>query len=467
MKRRNIHTLRIVLVLLTVVACQSTVNAQDSHYWNLRYGTRAEFLAGAVVGTPVGLSNAFYNPAGLSLLIKPQLFTTALSMEYSQVGLRPDKTDDSSLTWSTLGSSPSLVAGAFSHDSATGRTWTYTYLTRQKFEFELTGRAIEEGDILPLPVGIESFSAELNLRQKVEEAWGGVSLARRSSSRIGLGASVYGAYRSQRTRRQLFAAAVSDSATGATGVDVSEFNLWTVRLLAKAGVMWRGTSWSAGLAVTTPSVHLFGDGTTYFHRSITGADVDSSGTEDARLAANEQQGLSPEYKSPLSVSVGAAFNTGQTSFHLAAEWFDAVSAYTVMEGEPVPSQVPGDTIDLALTHEAISVINATVGIRQRLSPKTALYGGFSLDHSSFSGNPESSISLSSWDIYHVSFGSEFMFKSLEFTLGATYSFGSEDVFTAAAFDFPDSGNNLEGQGAQGIASYSRIKLLLGFTLPVR
>jgi hypothetical protein len=466
MRNRHRRISYLALVLLGVACWNARSNAQDSHYWNLRYGTRAEFLAGAVVGTPTGLSNSFYNPAGLSLLINPELFTTALSVEYSSVGLKPDRSDDSSLTWSTLGSSPSLVAGAFSHDSATGRTWTYSYLTRQKFEFELTGRAITEEDILPLPAGIESYSAELNFRQQAEEVWGGVSVARRSSSRFGYGVSIFGAYRSQRTRRQIFAAAVSDSAAGATVIDLTEYKLWTARLLAKAGVMWKGSSWSAGLAVTTPSLHLFGDGSAYFHSSLTGADVDSNGTEDARLAANEQQSLSPEYKSPWSVSVGAAYALSTTSFHLSAEWFDAVSRYTVMAGEPVPSQVPGDTQEVVLDHEAISVINAAIGIRQELTSKTTVYGGFSLDHSSYSGDRENSISLSAWDIYHVTFGSQFSLSSLQFTLGTTYSFGSEVVSTSAAFGEPNSGNSLEGEQIEGEASYRRLKLLLGFTLNV-
>jgi len=458
--------LRVCVITLTALSWSAHAPAQDAHYWNLRYGTRAEFLAGAVVGTPTGLSNTFYNPAGLSLLIKPQLFTTALTVEYSKLALRPDLNHDSSLAWSSLGSAPSLVAGAFSHDSTSGRTWAYSYLTRQRFEFELTGRALREIDILPLPTGIESFSAEVNGRQKVEEAWGGVSMARRSSSRFGYGVTAYGAYRSQRTRAQVIAAAVSDSATGATGVSITDFNLWTFRLLAKAGVMWKDSSWSVGLSITTPSLHLFGDGSTYFHRSLTGADVDTNGTEDARLAANEQRDLSPVYKSPLSIGIGGAYALSSTSFHLSAEWFNAISLYSVMEGEPVPSQVPGDTIDVILIHEAVSVINAAVGVRQGLSHKTALYGGVAVDRSYFSGNRENSISISAWDIYHVSLGSEFSFRALEFTLGATYSFGSEIVATAASIRNPSPGNGLEGNVGEGKASYSRMKLLLGFTLPV-
>lgn len=453
----------LALTLLLVAAAQ----AQDTHYWNQRYGTRAEFLAGAVVGAPSGLSGSFYNPGGLALETNPQLFTTALAMEYNSLGFRPNRSQDSSLSWSSLGGAPALIAGAFSRDTTRGRMYTYSYLTRQKFEFELTGRGIGtlEG-ITPTP-GDEHLSGQVNYRQSATESWGGVTFSRRLKSGLGFGGTFYGAYRNQRTRREFTAAQVSDSGQGGSAISLEDFQFWTARVLAKLGVMWDHRTWTAGVTLTSPSLHLFGDGSAYVHQSLTGVDVDNNGSEDSYLLAADQEDLSPRYQSPVSAAFGFSWVGSRASAFLSAEWFGAVNQYTVMEGVPIVALVPVDTAQATLVHEAISVTNWGVGGSYKLSAKTALYGGFALDRSAYTGSLLESVTLSNWNIYHVSFGSEFAFKSLEFTLGGTYSFGESPVESKADLESSSVSRALEGDLTLGEASYKRIKILVGFTLPIR
>jgi len=40
----------------------TTVRAQDSHYWNLFYGTYPTLLGGTVIGSPSDLAGSYYNP---------------------------------------------------------------------------------------------------------------------------------------------------------------------------------------------------------------------------------------------------------------------------------------------------------------------------------------------------------------------------------------------------------------------
>jgi len=131
------------------------------------------------------------------------------------------------------------------------------------------------------------------------------------------------------------------------------------------------------------------------------------------------------------------------------------------------SQVPGDTHQAVLVHEAISVVNWGVGLGQRLSAKTALYGGWALDRSAFKGDPNKSINISNWNIYHVAFGSEFTFASVEITLGGTYSFGDHAFESQGDIETASASRGLEAGLTQGEARYRRIKLLLGFTLPIK
>ncbi|MCK5573886.1 MAG: hypothetical protein KAJ12_14040, partial [Bacteroidetes bacterium] len=54
------------VVLLGSLLSQAVL-AQDSHYWNLHYGTQSTLLGGAVIGSVADLSAAFYNPGWLGL----------------------------------------------------------------------------------------------------------------------------------------------------------------------------------------------------------------------------------------------------------------------------------------------------------------------------------------------------------------------------------------------------------------
>jgi hypothetical protein len=463
--KRNLSRNSALCVL--ILALTSPVRAQDTHYWNQRYGTLSEFLAGAVVGSPVGLSSSFYNPGALALETNPQLFTTALAMEYNSLAFKPNRNEDSSLSWSSFGGAPSLIAGAFGRDTTKGRIYTYSYLTRQKFEFEITGRGIGSLEGLTPAPGDEHLSGQLNFRQSAEESWAGLTFSRRLKSGLGLGVTLYGAYRNQRTRNEFTAALVADSGQGASAIAITDFKFWDARALAKAGVMWEGGSWKAGVTYTSPSLHLVGDGSAYVHQSITGLDLDSNGTPDSRLLADYEENLSPTYKSPMSAAAGVSYHVKQTTLYASTEWFAKVSRYTVMEGSQVVSQVPGDTHQAVLVHEAISVVNWDLGVGQRLNAKTALYGGWALDRSAFKGDPNKSINVSNWNIYHVSFGSEFTFASVEITLGGTYSFGDHPFESKGDLETSSTSRELAADLTTGEARYRRIKLLLGFTLPIK
>jgi hypothetical protein len=420
-----------------------------------------------VVGALSGLSGSFYNPGGLALETNPQLFTTALAAEYNSLSFRPNINQDSSLSWSSFGGAPALVAGALSRDTTRGRIYTYSYLTRQKFEFELTGRGIGKLEGLTPAPADETLSGQVNFRQQAEEAWGGLTLSHRLQSGLGLGATLYGAYRNQRTRREFTAALVADSGQGATAVSVQDVKFWTARLLAKIGLLWQGERWGGGVTLTSPSVHLFGDGSAYLHRSITGIDFDNDGSEDSQLLASNQTDLSPRFESPLSVALGWSYRSSRASLYVSAEWFDRMDPYNVMEGEPAVSQVPTDTSDVVFVHKAISVTNWAVGGSYRLNPRTALYAGWAMDRSAFTGSLFQSVTISNWNINHVSLGSDFAFAAFEFTLGATYSFGDSPVEAQADLESASTSQGLEGDLTLGEAAYKRIKVLVGFTLPIK
>ncbi len=453
--------------LLAAAAAVTTAHAQDSHHWNLRYGTEAEMLTGSVIGSRLGLSSTFYNPGALSLVPDPKLFTTALAAEYTRITVTnvPKRADG--FQWSSTSSSPSLVAGLFYHNKEKGRLWGYSYLVRQKFDFELDDRVIDTRDALTAVPGDEYFSAEFITKSSAEEIWGGVTLSQRQSKKSGLGMTIYGAYRTQKTRLQTFAQTVSDSGQGASTIIVDDYRFSTFRLLAKLGWAFEVARIQGGISLTTPSLHLGGSGSSYLNASLIGVDPDGDGDPDSELASNFQEDLPATYKSSWAVGVGAARSWGNTTVHLSAEWFNAVKKYVVLKGEPFVGQTTGDTILVVATQELRSVINVAVGLDHKIKESLKVYGGFSTDFSAAADDPgRTNISRSTWDIYHVSAGAEFLFKRIEFTLGTTVSWGSELIRTLIDLDNAADPNKLIGYGGEAEAQCLRLKLILGFTLPV-
>ena len=58
--------------------------------------------------------------------------------------------------------------------------------------------------------------------------------------------------------------------------------------------------------------------------------------------------------------------------HFAAEWFNAIGEYAVIDSEPFTAPESGDTISFDITQELNSVFNAGVGIENQFSEEQIL-----------------------------------------------------------------------------------------------
>ncbi len=58
--------------MVGIIIFSTTVFAQDTHFWNLQYGTRSTLLGGTVIGSISDLAATYYNPAAPALFPKPE-----------------------------------------------------------------------------------------------------------------------------------------------------------------------------------------------------------------------------------------------------------------------------------------------------------------------------------------------------------------------------------------------------------
>ncbi len=446
---RRLHIVGSLLV--SVVA--TTAAAQDVNYWNIQYGPVGQLLGGQVIASSRDLTATFYNPGGLSLEEGSTFLLSTESFQIESVNTSP--TSDIELfdtSSARFGAAPTLVAGALPRGWLGERTrMAWSFLTRQELKVRLGQRLTDPFD---LPGG--SSAAELYLDNDVNESWGGLTVSRELSETLGVGLTWYGVYRGERSRRELNFQAISSDQAALTALGIQEFSYYHFRTLAKLGVAWQRGNLRLGFNVTTPSAALFGSGKGGYTLSLLGLNSDGSGFPDPPvLESRTAESLDTYYKSSWAIGGGLAWYRGATRWHASAEWFAPVDRFSVIN---LPSDDPERQFEAS--QQLKSVVNVGLGVEHDFENELAVYGAAHTDFSASVGDPDVNIAVSNWNLYHLSGGVKFAFAGSRFTLGATYSFGSE----ARPLPTTIPPEDLPGDGLEGDLdiSYRRVVVLLGF-----
>jgi len=445
--------IRGVLVALIVVAPRAAL-AQDAHYWNQQYGPVGELLGGVMVGSAIDLSSTYYNPGGLAVRENPAFLLSVRAAQHERLDLNFGPEHGNSLSGGGLGSAPSLLAGTLPSGWLGERSrLAWSYLTRQRFHVRVLARLSTEWGSLEPSGRFDHESLELLFDQRMSEDWGGVTWSRRLGVGVGVGITQFVGYRSQRTRYELNAQGASVDGRGNAVLVVDELDYDHWRTLTKVGLLVERERLTLGLAVTTPSISLFGSGKSGFTNSVTG-DVDDDGRPEAVLEEGYTEGLASEYRSPVSVAAGLSHRFGRSRLHATAEWFGRVAACEVIDS-------PDDEIGFGThTQELDSVVNFGIGVSHGFASGLKAYGAFATDFSAADPDSQTTVSLSRWNVYHLTGGVAFSVSSNRFTLGLAYAFGREE---RAVDLLPAAPDDVVAVPAEGFFRYRRLKLILGYS----
>ena len=466
-KTRLLHSTAIVLVTTFITALGAlNVCAQDAHYWDNQYGTKAELLGGLVVGAPTDLSSTFYNPGWLALQEKSSVLLTTKAAEIYRFEFKNSSGESLDPSNTVIAPSPGYLAGRFSLSNDLGWQWAYTFLQKVDFEYATSQISDHQNPEALPPAGTKWSSRESFREVELAEDWYGISLSRKLADHLAIGFSPYLVYRSHDSRTQATIQTLNalDDYAGANLVD--DYDYWHARFLVKMGLGVEWEKWSAGLTVTTPSLGLSGEGAVYVNTSLSG-DYDASqpGVDAPFLETSHQEGISAKWKSPLSIAGGAAVNLGPTRIHLTAEWFNSISRYSVLTPEPFAVQsIPGQTRQIDLDHAADSVFNIGLGVNHDLTPSLSLFSSYRTDFSTIPDDMENQLNIAVWNLNHITGGAAFQLMGIELTTGIQFSWGDNDASRTFSFDVTDAGD-LAGEVQDNEVSYRRLKVLLGFNLP--
>ena len=424
--------------------------AQDANYWTIQYGPVAQLLGGQVVGSTRDLSATYYNPGGLALAKQPAFLLSVQSVLLQGVKVTPSEGPLTPASNWTMGVTPSLVAGAFPQSWFGDKTrLAWSILTRKQLDMSM------DQPFAGTVAGSETaYGAEMLSDQSVTETWGGLTLSHRMGDSWGLGATLYGAYQGQQTRLEESAQLGGSSGLAALGIENINYYHW--RTLAKVGVAWDPhRTLQLGLAVTTPSLGLFGGGKAAYTQSLVGLDVD--GTPVSSLVNGVDDNAKADYRSSWAIAGGAAWRVGQTNLNVSGEWFAPVSRYAVLTA-PANEGTP-----LAQVYQQLKgVFNAGMSVEHKFGGGTNLYAAFATDYNAAVETPGMQLNVSTWNLYHLTAGTSLKVIGSRVTLGGSYAFGSSTRKVGFG-SFPPETPVL-GQPPSADVRYNRLTLVLGFVL---
>ncbi len=449
----------LIIAIIFVSGFLNLSRAQDSHYWTNQYGTQAQLLGGAVVGSAKDLSSTFYNPGVMALTKDAQLALTTDAFQITSINYQNSGFRGVEFSSTKFRPAPGMFALRLPFEIFDDHQVAVSYVTRINFEMDLDGRG-NGIEVDPEFQRISNSANEIILRHSVSETWTGITWAHKLGASLSLGATSYFGIRSQSGRAQTILQSINEEYQGSAVVLFDDFSYWNARLLFKIGAIIELSSWKIGLTLTTPSLNLLGTGSYSFNEFVISGELPAG---NAILKNNFQEDLPTTFNSPLSLAAGTSYTIFNTVFHFTFEWFNHVAEFEIMEPRPYIGQSSGEVHVNKLTYSLSSVINAGIGFEHVLSSDVELYGSFITNFSANDENVNSRFILTFWDIYHISAGTVVNIDKLSITFGLTYGFGSGEKSKIFPDEDFESGRLVNYALGRYDVDYSNIKLLFGFS----
>jgi hypothetical protein len=440
---------------LIIAFAVSLINAQDSHYWTNQYGTEASLLGGLVVGSKHDLSSTFYNPGTLALTTDQVLTISSDAYQITEVNITSRSPTLPDLESNTSGSAPSIVAFRLQLDELGKNQIAFSFLVRDVVKADFYGRDIYRIDTSGIRANDGIIFAD-NV-----ETWVGFSWGRKIKEKIGIGISQYVALRSNRQRLQIINQVLEDPQTAATRIIYSDTYFNNFKILWKAGIVFDHRPLSFGFTVTTPSLNLFN----YTGESSINISQMNSAGEEQFIAANDEDGLTSEFKTPFSLAFGSAYHFEKTSFYFSAEWFAKISSYEVLNTQPVIVVPGGEVIPNNNSLSRRSVINLGLGINHKLGSNFSLYASIFTNNSARDPDEFSKYSLSGYNILHFLGGAALKYDILDLILGLGYAAGNsktvplDKIISPAIYIFDNGENDSE-------ITYRGYKIVFAFSISI-
>lgn len=460
----------VILIAALVFVFNSHTFSQSSHYWTEQYGTRSILLSNSIIGGSDDLGTVYYNPGRLALIDNAAFLLSAKMHQLNRLKIKDAVDEGEHLTSSKFGGVPSLAAGTFKVKFLDGHHFAYAFLTRRNSGLNFTVNAEKEGDVIEGLPGNEIFTGSMTISSKSSEEWLSGTWSYAFTEKFSVGVTNVFAIAANTRFFNMQLQSLSDDGTIAQFTRKRSVDYTHYGLLWKIGFAFKQRNIDFGLTVTTPKIHLKGEGSYLYEEFLSGI---PEGLGTNLFESNSQSDFNSYHKTPLSIGGGASFKFGKYTLHTSAEWYNSIKQYTMVDPNPFVGQSTGRQIEFKLIEEANSVFNYGLGIEMNLSEKLSLYGSYSSDKSFAANNSTKFLefedvannSTLKADINHIGAGFVLKLKGADITLGSTYAFATTKI--SRPIDFPDE-NQIGGifdSEATSDLYWDRWRFIFSFSVP--
>ncbi|WP_196886179.1 outer membrane protein transport protein [Aureivirga sp. CE67] len=453
-----------ILLLTYFLFSNVGVFSQTGNYWSDNFGSQSVLLNGVVTGSVEDLGAVYYNPARIVFSKKTALTISTKAYEINNSFINEPGVGKLRVRNGSTGASPNLVAGLFKIKGLKNHTFAYSFLLRQKSDFDIFNRRETKVD--------NDLYVEKRVFSKLaKERWYGLSWSHSISKKLSVGASVFFSSRSQSNALGYQIISLEDSTNVALLERNNNYSYSNYALIPKLGVAFQNNSLALGLTVTIPRINVSGDGDIFYENIIT--DDFGSITDQDLFEYIVKNDSKSKVHSPLSIGAGAGIFLDKSKIHVSMEYFAPIKKYSVLETVHFEGQTSKNNIAVRYQERARSIVNFGIGYEYKFNDKLTAYGSFSTDYSAQTSgdsvmiNDENTpVSFYKSNLYKIGGGFDYNPKWGDISFGVNYAFSNQNILDP--FSLP-SGSNLTLPGSANTSSIEfrqrRVQFFVGVTFP--
>ena len=450
-----------IFSLFLVSILHYNLHAQDTHYWSNQYGTRADLLGGVVIGSVKDLSSIYYNPGAVAFSAEKSLIISTHAFDVTFINLQLPALEGKGYDYFRTRVAPTIFAIRLTNPLEFTNNFVISYLEKEddEKEFDLVNLPYSQFD--NPPEIIQNIYNETHLYYNNSEHWVGLTFNYTYKKNLGIGFTIFGAYRNQEMRTRLVFQNVDSTGTGLAVENRADYEVSHVRLFGKFGIFYEQKEFSLGLTMILPSLPIYGWGSMLYLDSNINSIDDEPGY--STIISISQTSLKASYKYPYSIGLGGSYQLKRSKLHFSLEWFRRVPNYKMLDTNPVINPNNGQTVDFDIYVKANSVINYGFGLEHHFKKDVDVYFALRTDFATQAQTNYDLLSVSNYNKYYITSGSTF--KALEYyiTLGISYGFGSSSSTSLFSKLFPNPIGDDFYKEDEIDMHYNTVKLIIGFS----
>ena len=463
----------LLFVLLSIYTL--TFSAQEYNYWSNNFGAKSTLLCGAAVSNYFDNGAIYYNPATLCFKDSGNISLSANLYEFESLTRNDILGKGLTVGSNNFNFSPQIVSG----NKKIGKKAEIEFILMSKTDVQFNqsfsfNKNYYDTLIFGAPQSL--YIGSFNLKKRVLDEWGGLSMSFKLSDKIGLGIGSFFSYRMYKYQMSMNASSIGTDTiypTISKSDSAITINSNTVNFILKGGIVYNGEKNNVGLTITTNAFPIWGKGDIEY--SIFFSDPFLVGFLPIDVYIRRVN-LKTRYKYPWSVAFGYTRKYKRAKLHFTSEIFGDIKPYYTLkipDAKPEPGSgnvsLGGDYFK-GIKDARRTVANFALGYERVLKGTLELLAGLSTDFKSNLDyypditNVDYSLNSESFNILHYSIGFAFQHNKNNIAIGLAGSTGWSYGFSIADFQNPTAFSKYFGYlDYNSLTRYRSLGIVVGLT----